>query len=230
MDRAPKRRRINSPTRSNNESTNISSSTAQRSRSPPPAPSSSTVIVVDADHPQVAQSPESLFAASSHQVAERTNSLPTPPANPDSGPNSSEYPQSGLTLLPQFENQAQSSTNIPTETDASPSGNSEAVPEDESQLQICREMSLWGTDAVTATRIKPLDQGREVIEYYGGTNQITILSDVFAKGSPKRLVRIVLSDQNLIPGQERELFGLDAADIDYLHRKGAFLTPSTQAL
>lgn len=107
---------------------------------------------------------------------------------------------------------------------------SEAVPEDESQLQIVREMSQWGTDAASPTRIRSLNQGREVIEYQGGTNAITILSDVFAKGTPKRLVRIVLRDQDLIPGQERELFGLDDADVEYLRRKGAFISPPNHTL
>jgi hypothetical protein len=126
--------------------------------------------------------------------------------------------------------QVQCTADVCTRTDGSPSQSSEAVPEDESQLQICREMSQWGTDTVSPTKIKPLDQGREVIEYYGGTNQVTILSEVFAKGAPKRLVRIVLSEQNVVPGQQRELLGLDQADVEYLQCKGAFITPPEQPL
>lgn len=111
-----------------------------------------------------------------------------------------------------------------------PVADNEGVREDETQLHMCREMSQWGSDASSPTRLGLMNQGREVIEYHGGTNCMTILSEVFAKAPPKRLVRIVLSNQNPNPGQPRELLGLDEADVEYLNRKGAFIVPSDKSL
>jgi hypothetical protein len=102
------------------------------------------------------------------------------------------------------------------------------VGEEDSQLQICREMSQWGTDASSPTRMGQLDRGREVIEYHDGINSITILGEIFGQKHSKRLVRIVLKDPDPPQGKQRELSGLDDVDAEYLQRKGAFNLPPRQ--
>ncbi|KAF9889082.1 hypothetical protein FE257_008059 [Aspergillus nanangensis] len=109
---------------------------------------------------------------------------------------------------------------------SSPSQESEGVGEDESQLQICREMAEWnaGFPVAAPTSSSP-GKGREVIEYHGGVNSVTILSQALRRAPPKRLVKIILRDPTPKPGQQLELDGLDDADNQYLQRKGAFDLP-----
>lgn len=109
----------------------------------------------------------------------------------------------------------------------SPPPGSEPVGEDESQLQICREMSQWQSTNSHPAPISPASppKGHEVIEFHGGINSVTILSEVLGRAPLKRLVRIVLRDPQSGPGHRLELCGLDEADVEYLERKGAFTTP-----
>ncbi|KAL2832190.1 hypothetical protein BJY01DRAFT_254008 [Aspergillus pseudoustus] len=115
--------------------------------------------------------------------------------------------------------------------DSSPTQAGEPVGEDESQLQICREMSQWqsGQPPTAPTAAIPPTKGHEVIEYHGGMNSVTILSEVLGRAPPKRLVRIVLRDPvSHHTGPQLELNGLDEADMEYLQRKGAFETPAPE--
>lgn len=104
-----------------------------------------------------------------------------------------------------------------------------SVPEEDSQLQICREMSQWRTDATSPTRMGLLSQDREVIEYHDGTNSITILGEVFAQECPRRLVRILLRDPHSTTGKTPEMASLEKADREYLQTKGAFDLPPREA-
>lgn len=109
----------------------------------------------------------------------------------------------------------------------SPPQGAEPVGEDESQLQICREMSQWQSMNSHPAPISPTSprKGHEVIEFHGGINSVTILSEVLGRAPLKRLVRIVLRDPQSGPRHRLELSGLDEADIEYLERKGAFTIP-----
>lgn len=100
------------------------------------------------------------------------------------------------------------------------------VQEEDSELQICREMSQWGKQDSPHNRVGHLDQAREVIEYHEGVNSITILGEVFGRKHPRKLVRIVLRDSDLPRGKSRELSGLDDVDAEYLDAKGAFDLPA----
>ncbi|KAL2703936.1 hypothetical protein AAEP93_005007 [Penicillium crustosum] len=101
------------------------------------------------------------------------------------------------------------------------------VGENDFQLQVCREMSQWQSAAPlgTPTSSSPQSKGQEIMEYHGGTNSMTILSEVLGRAPPKRLVRIVLRDPGSDPRHQLESTGLDDADIEYLQRKGALDLP-----
>lgn len=123
--------------------------------------------------------------------------------------------------------QAQSPFWLPGALGPSPPQGNEPVGEDESQLQICREMSQWQSTNSHPAPTSPTSppKGHEVIEFHGGINSVTILSEVLGRAPLKRLVRIVLRGPESNPGSRLELCGLDEADIEYLERKGAFTIP-----
>jgi hypothetical protein len=102
--------------------------------------------------------------------------------------------------------------------------------ETESQLHLCQEMSQWGKNKTVSTRPYTLNHGQEKIEYHSGTNSITILSGIFAEKYPRRFIRTVVRNQGGVGRQDMELLGIDSIDIEYLHRKNAFLLPPQQVL
>ncbi|RAH79952.1 hypothetical protein BO86DRAFT_144027 [Aspergillus japonicus CBS 114.51] len=62
------------------------------------------------------------------------------------------------------------------------------------------------------------EQGQQVIEYYGELNSITVLSEVLGQAQ-RRLIRLDLPGPAAVGAQQRELAGLDDADIAYLRAK-----------
>lgn len=103
------------------------------------------------------------------------------------------------------------------------------VHEDDAHLQICREMSHWGSDRTSPTQFGYPAKGRGVIEYHDGTNSVTILSEILSRKRPRKLVRIVIEDPKISRGVVQAPggleVGLDEADIAYLHHKGALILP-----
>ncbi|SLM35324.1 hypothetical protein LPUS_04542 [Lasallia pustulata] len=92
-----------------------------------------------------------------------------------------------------------------------------AVREEDTHLQMCRDMTHWCSAPSLPTFVGHLDQGRELIEYHDGTNSITILGEVFGQGQKhlRRLVRILLKNPDLPHAKHGELSGLDDADTDH---------------
>ncbi|EXJ66163.1 uncharacterized protein A1O5_10779 [Cladophialophora psammophila CBS 110553] len=91
-------------------------------------------------------------------------------------------------------------------------------------------MTRWDEEVTSPTRREHLSQGREVMEYHGGTNQMTILSEVLGRLRPKRFVRIVLSDTlpsmpNVCSTLRPDLTRMDKVDREYLKKKRAFDFP-----
>ena len=70
-------------------------------------------------------------------------------------------------------------------------------------------MSQWQSAAPlgTPTSSSPQSKGQEIMEYHGGTNSMTILSEVLGRAPPKRLVRIVLRDPGSDPRHQLESTG-----------------------
>jgi len=64
-----------------------------------------------------------------------------------------------------------------------------------------------------------------VIEYYDRLNSITILGEVFGQQQRKRLIRVVVPGPDGLAAKQRELAGLDDADICYLNEKGVHDLP-----
>ena len=102
-----------------------------------------------------------------------------------------------------------------------------AVPQEDSQLEICREMSQWGSDFTVRTNVGQADQGQEILEYHDGVNSVTILGDVFGRKAPRKFVRIVLRDKD---AQEQQgVPNPDADSREWLRKRGAFTLPSNEA-
>ena len=103
----------------------------------------------------------------------------------------------------------------------------QAVRQEDTLLEMCREMSQWGSDTSLPTLVGQADEGLEVVEYHDGTNSMTILGEVFGQGRKHRrsLVRVVLPNSNHHHGQTGELSGLDDADVGFLRKKGALDLP-----
>lgn len=106
---------------------------------------------------------------------------------------------------------------------------SPVVPDEDACLQVFREMSRWeptaGSESPLAPRLKA--GNREVVEYQGVTNSITILGEVLAPRHPRRLVRIHLRDSGQTANQHDPLDGLEIADREFLRAKGALSLPDT---
>jgi hypothetical protein len=99
------------------------------------------------------------------------------------------------------------------------------VSEEDAHLRICQEMSRSFVDPVSPTQLGQSTEGREIIEYHGGVNPITILGEVLGQRQPKRLVRIILQDSERPPDPSPDVAGLDRVDAEYLYKKGAFTIP-----
>lgn len=103
------------------------------------------------------------------------------------------------------------------------------VHEEDAHLQICREMSHWGSDSTSPTQFGYPKKGRGVIEYHDGTSSVTILSEILGRKRPRKLVRIVIEDPISPLGGPRAESGLesslDEADIAYIQHKGALILP-----
>lgn len=67
--------------------------------------------------------------------------------------------------------------------------------------------------------------GREIIEYHGGINSITILGEALGQQRHNRLVKVVVLDDRPELKANQVLSGLDAADMEYLSKKGALSFP-----
>jgi len=106
-----------------------------------------------------------------------------------------------------------------------PNQSSPVVEEEDADLQVCREIFQKGNDTLSPAPAGRLDGGREIIEFHDGIDSITILGEVFGQKQPSRLVRIVLKNPNPSTGDPGERAGLDALDLEYLRRKGAFTLP-----
>jgi hypothetical protein len=102
---------------------------------------------------------------------------------------------------------------------------SPAVSEEDAHLKICQEMSKRVADSVSPTQLGQPTQGREIIEYHGGTNSMTILAEVLGQKQPKRLVRITLQESERPHDSPQPGAGLDRADAEYLDKKGVFTIP-----
>ncbi|KIV92256.1 hypothetical protein PV10_06713 [Exophiala mesophila] len=107
---------------------------------------------------------------------------------------------------------------------------SPVVPDEDTCLQVFREMSRWETTAESESPSAPRLQAgnREVVEYQGATNSITILGEVLAPRHPRRLVRIHLRDSGQKANQYDALDGLEVADREFLRVKGALSLPDTE--
>jgi hypothetical protein len=105
---------------------------------------------------------------------------------------------------------------------------SPSVLEQDAHLQICEEMSRWRSSVSSPTQLGRSTLGREVLEYHGGVNPITILGQVLGKNRPRRLVRIFLKDSESSADQVHALPNVDPSDMEYLQRKGAFNLPPSR--
>ena len=102
-----------------------------------------------------------------------------------------------------------------------------AVLQEDSQLEICREMSQWGSDFTVRTNVGEAEQGQEILEYHDGINSVTILGDVFGRKSPRKFVRIVLRDRDA--KEQQGVSDPDADSREWLRKRGAFTLPSNEA-
>lgn len=104
---------------------------------------------------------------------------------------------------------------------------SPSVPDEDSCLQVFREMSQWEPSANTTTqsRLRSGARNREVVEYQGVANSVTILGEVLAPRRPRRLVRIQLRNSHGGNNQQEPVDGLDGPDREFLRAKGALSLP-----
>ncbi|RFU29310.1 hypothetical protein B7463_g7038, partial [Scytalidium lignicola] len=117
---------------------------------------------------------------------------------------------------------------VPSLFDPSLDRDIDAVAEEDSMLQTCQQMSNSGSDTSSTMSADWQHQRvQELIEYHDGISSVTILSDIFAKNRPKRLVRIRLKDSRSQSGllEGNGLSQPDEEDMNHLQRKGAFTLP-----
>ncbi|EXJ91718.1 hypothetical protein A1O3_00268 [Capronia epimyces CBS 606.96] len=100
------------------------------------------------------------------------------------------------------------------------------VAEEDAQLHTLHQITSGHGAHLSPTTLLSSGQGRQIIEYYGPLNSITILGDVLGSRERKRLIRIVVSGPETLSAKQRELTGLEPADIRYLTEKGAHDLPS----
>ena len=72
------------------------------------------------------------------------------------------------------------------------------------------------------------NHAREIYEYHGGVNSVTILGEALGQHHPNRFVKIILLDDAPKSNPEEFLSGLDATDLEYLGKKGALTLPSSE--
>lgn len=99
--------------------------------------------------------------------------------------------------------------------------------EDDAHLQTLCRMSDGDAEQVTPVSLSCSGQGRQVIEYYGELNSLTVLGEILGQ-SQRRLIRIDLPGVPAVGAKQRELSRLEPADISYLTAKRVHDLPSRE--
>lgn len=95
-------------------------------------------------------------------------------------------------------------------------------------MHIYDNMSLGRPVVMSPTSPAQGEGGREVIEYHGGINSITILGEALGQQRHNRLVKVIIRED--FPGMNAQNLppDLDAIDVEYLTKKGALGLPPRQ--
>lgn len=101
------------------------------------------------------------------------------------------------------------------------------VSEEDAQLHTLQLMAHQNDPANLCTSIDQVNGSPEVIEYIDKLNSVSILSEVLGQRQQRRLIRLGVDHFPSVPAKQREVSGLEAADVSYLESKGAFDEPET---
>lgn len=102
------------------------------------------------------------------------------------------------------------------------------ISEEDAHLQTFCRMSAEDSHLPPPAGLDSPGQGKQQVEYYGKLNSISFLGEVLGHRR-RRLIRIELPGPNTISAKQRELSGLDSADVAYLNEKRVHEFPSKRA-
>ena len=104
------------------------------------------------------------------------------------------------------------------------------APDDDAYVQTLHRMSA----GQQPTELSPQPcstngvQGSHVIEYFGNLSSISVLAEALGHRQEKRLIQIDLPASHNPSAENKEIAGLDEADIAYLNTRRVFNLPSRE--